>query len=331
MYQSSINIKPETISIITPSYNQGVFLAETIKSVISQEGDFVLDYIIVDGGSTDNSIKVIKQYEQMLEQGLWHVKCAHITFRWVSEKDHGQTDALMKGFAMAEGAVLAWICSDDVYLPETLQAVHNFFHENSSAALLYGDAYYCDTAGTTIGHYPVEEFKFGKLAYFNFFCQPSTFFRREAFEAAGGLNSSLNFAMDYDLFVRIGKNLPCCYLRQYLSKYRLHNTSKTICNDALYKNHEESLRIAIKHFGWAPLNRVYGSCNYYCLAQLPKFLTRIRPIVILTSLIVTIFRSLLLNRGVRKNDLQLLTFANSRKLFVKREDILLGEQGSKSP
>lgn len=313
------------ISIVTTSYNQGSFLAETIESVISQEGNFVLDYIIIDGGSADHSVKIIERYEQMLEQGEWDIKCRGITFRWLSEKDKGQTDALIKGFTMAKGGILAWLCSDDTYLPGALQAASSFFHENPSTALLYGDACYCDTVGAIIGRYPVEEFNLDKLAYFNFFCQPSTFFRSEPFKAVGGLNPSLLFAMDYDLFIKIGKRFTCRYLPQSFSKYRLHEASKTIRDDLLCASHEETLLLALKHFDWAPMNFVYGSCNYYCLSRLPKFLTKVRPALICSVIVFTLFRSLCMNRGVKKKDLQLLTVANIRKLFMKREEILLGQ------
>ncbi len=312
------------ISIVTPSFNQGSFLSETIESVIGQEGDFRIDYVIMDGGSTDGSIEILKRYERLLSEGGWRVRCGGIRYRWVSEKDNGQTDALIKGFRLAEGEILGWLNSDDAYLAGTIQTVTAFFRQNVGIELLYGDAHYCDTEGKIIGRYPVENFDIRKLAYFNFICQPATFFSKKSFEAVGGLDGGLNFAMDYDLFVRIVKRFKCCYLPQFFSKYRLHESSKTILNDVLFENHEEAVRLALKHFGWAPANLVYGSCNYYCLSRLPKPLTRFRFLVVGASLFCTLFRSLRLNRGVRKNDLQLLRWANFRKLFVDRMGILLG-------
>lgn len=312
-----------TISIITPSFNQGDYLAETIESVLGQEGEFHIDYIVVDGASTDDSVEIIRRYEKLLERGEWPIKCRGINYRWISEKDRGQTDALMKGFRQAEGTILAWLCSDDTYMPGTLKAAATFFSGNPDVSLLYGDAYYCDTAGNIIGSYPVENFDLNKLAYFNFICQPSTFFRGEAFEAVGGLDDSLHYAMDYDLFIRVGKRFLCRYLPQFFSKYRLHEASKTIRDDVLFDSHEEALRLALRHFDWAPLNFVYGSCKYYCRFRLPGILTKFRPLIACMVLGCTTFRSLRLNRGVRKNDLQLLTFANIRKLFKKREEILV--------
>lgn len=311
-------------SIITPSCNQAAFLAETIESVLGQEGDFHLDYIIVDGASNDGSVDIIKHYEKLLAGGHWPARCRGLRFRWLSEKDGGQTEALMKGFGMAEGEILAWLNSDDVYLPGTLQVVSEFFRDHPTTSLVYGEAHYCDPCGELVGRYPTQEFDLEKLAWFNFFCQPSTFFRKPAFKAVGGLDQSLRYAMDYDLFVKIGKRFACGYLPRPLSKYRLHESSKTMFDANLFKNHDEALYLALKHFGWAPLNRVYGSCNYLCLSRLPALLTKVRPLVIGVTLLCTVPRSLWLNRGVRRADLRLLRWSSLRKIFMNRIEILRG-------
>jgi glycosyltransferase involved in cell wall biosynthesis len=313
-------------SIITPSYNQGEYLAETIESVISQTGDFSVDYVIVDGGSNDNSVDIIRHYDTLLQQGEWPISCRGITYRWLSEKDKGQTNALMKGFRMARGEILAWLCSDDTYLPGALQTAATFFNDHPDTGLLYGDAHYCDTAGTIIGRYRTEEFDLDTLASFNFICQPSTFFRRDVFEAVGGLEESLHFAMDYDLWIRIGSQFPCRYLSQFLSMYRLHEASKTIRDEALRENIEAGLRVAIKYFDWAPLTRVYALCHCSCKFSLPTFLSKFRLVVIFSALICTLFRSIWLNRGFRRNDLMLLNRSNFRKLFKSRSEVMTGKQ-----
>ena len=317
------------ISIITPSFNQGEFLAETIESVISQAGDFLLDYIIVDGGSIDNSVTIIRHYESQLLQGTWPVACNGITFRWTSEKDSGQSDALMKGFSRANGDIIAWLNSDDTYQPGALETVISFFNSNRQAGLLYGDARYCDKSGTIIGRYNTEEFNFDRLAWFNFICQPSAFFSKEAFNAVGGLDESLHFAMDFDLWVRIGTRFPCHYLPRFFSTYRLHDSSKTISTTCLYENCEEALHLTIKYFGWAPLTRVYNSCNAYCRAQLPTSLTKFQSIVITATIFCTVLRSLRLNRGFCKQDLKLIHRANFRKLFKSRIEIMTGSKGER--
>lgn len=306
------------LSIVTPSYNQGHFLAETIESVIGQEGNFLLDYVIVDGASTDNSVDIIRRYEQLLHNGKWPVKCRGIQYRWISEKDKGQTDALAKGFRMSKGAILAWLNSDDTYLPGALQAVTDFFLRNPATGLLYGDSYYLDPHGTIIGKHRTASFDRDKLAYFNFVCQPSAFFRRDVFEAAGGLDETLHFAMDYDLWIRIGQRFTCHYQPHFYSVYRLHEASKTICDDTLWQNSEEGLRVAMKYYDWAPLTRVYNSCTFSCRTRLPPLLARYRLVVIVTAIACTLTRSIQLNRGIRKNDLKLLNRKNFRKLFKDR-------------
>lgn len=314
------------ISIITPSFNQGGYIAETIESVLTQEGDFTLDYLIIDGGSDDDSVSIIKHYERLLAEGGIATKCRGIRYRWFSENDSGQAEALMKGFHLAEGEILAWINSDDVYLPGTLNVVSQWFRDNPESALFYGAAHYTDESGKIIGRYPTEKFDLKKLAYFNFFCQPSTFFRRNVFENVGGLDDSLNYAMDYDLFIRIATRYPCSYTPAFFSKYRLHETSKTMNSESLLKYHEEILHLTLKHFNWAPLNQVYGFCNYYIASRLPIFLQKLRFVVIGSSFFCTVVHSIRLNRGLKRQDLKLLNQANLKKIFQNRLGIIRGRQ-----
>jgi len=315
-----------TISIVTPSYNQGEFLAETIESVISQAGDFVVDYIIVDGGSADNSVDIIRQYDSLLQRAAWPVRCRKIKFRWMSEKDRGQTDALMKGFRMATGDIFAWLNSDDTYLPGALQTATGFFSDHPEVGLMYGDACYCDQSGITIARYRTDDFDLDRLASSNIICQPSAFLRRDAFDAVNGLDKSLQFAMDYDLWIRIGRRFPCRHIPRLLATYRLHDSSKTISCDTLYKNCEESLAVTIRHFGWAPLTRIYTSCRVLCQAHLPGLFRHSRVICAAAAIACTIIRSLYLNRGIHRNDLKLLNRGNFRKLFKSRVEIMTGKQ-----
>ncbi len=313
-----------TISIITPSYNQGAFLAETIESVISQQGDFIIDYIIVDGGSSDNSVDIIRRYDSLLKTGLCRIGCRGITFRWISEKDHGQTSALMKGFRMVQGEILAWLNSDDTYLPGALQSAVDFFRAKPDAALVYGDACFTDVAGSVISNYRTAEFDLVKLASANIICQPAAFFRREAFEAVGCLDETLHFTMDYDLWIRLGKRFPCYHIQQMLATYRLHETSKTINSDTLISNSEESLDVTRRHFCWAPITRIYTSCSILCQARLPGILGQNRLFVTTAAIACAIILSIYLNRGFHRNDLKLLNRDNFRKLFKSRLEIMTG-------
>jgi glycosyltransferase involved in cell wall biosynthesis len=318
------DIGPEfpIISIVTPSYNQGPFLAETIESVIGQEGDFSIDYIIVDGGSSDNSIDIVKLYDALLKQGKWPVRCKEIQFRWMSEVDGGQANALTKGFRMATGGIFVWLNSDDTYLPGALQTAADFFSGNSEVGLMYGDACYCDQSGITIGRYRTDDFDLDRLASTNIICQPAAFLRRDAFEAVGGLDETLQFAMDYDLWIRIGRRFLCRHVPRILATYRLHDSSKTISSDTLYKNCEESLAVTIRHFGWAPLTRIYTSCRVLCQARLPGLFRRNRWTCAAAAIACAVLRSLCMNRGIHRNDLKLLTGTNFRKLLKSRLEIM---------
>jgi len=315
---------PLAFSIVTPSFNQGEFLAQTIESVLSQAGDFSIDYQIMDGGSRDDSVEIIRKYDNLLQSGEWPVACKGITYRWVSEKDAGQTGAIMKGFDRGSGEILAWLNSDDTYLPGALQAAADAFGATPELGLLYGDAYYCDSAGAVVGKYRTDDFDLDKLVYYNIICQPSAFFRKDAFEAVGGLDKSLNFAMDFDLWIRLGQRFPCRHLPQFLSVYRLHESSKTIREETLFENSEEALRLAMKYFDWAPLTRVYNSCNFYCRSRLPDGIVRIRALLAIATVGCTVLRSLWLNRGLRKGDWALLNKENFGKLRKSRIDIMTG-------
>ena len=312
-------------TIITPSYNQGAFLAETVESVISQQGDFFIDYIIIDGGSSDNSIDIIKRYNALLQNGEWPIKCGGLTYRWMSERDKGQTEALMKGFRMAQGEIFAWLNSDDTYLPEALQTIADFFRNHPDTGLVYGDARYCNATGAAIGSYRTAEFDIDKLAFSNIICQPAAFFRKDVFAAVGGLDKMLEFVMDYDLWIRIGRLFPCHHVPKILATYRLHGNSKTINSETLIKNSEESLAVTIRYFGWAPLTRVYTSCSIRCKAKLPGVFSRSCLAVTIASLVCTLYRSLRMNRGFNKNDLKLLNRENFRKLLKSRIEIMTGK------
>ena len=311
-------------TIVTPSYNQGAFLGRTIESVLNQEGDFRIDYIIMDGGSDDNSVEIIRSYQKRVESGEYKILCNGITLRWISEKDGGQGDAIRKGFLMAKGTILAWLNSDDFYMPEAFQSVVDIFRNNSEISLIYGDCGYCDEHGNAIGRYPAAEFDFARLASFNFIPQPSTFFRLDAYHAAGGLDDSLRYVMDFDLVIRICKGAVCHYLPHQLSCYRLHGDSKTVMEDGLFDNHEEALRVVIKYFSWAPFNLLYGSCSSYFDQHIPDGMKKSRLLRIVISLAAALIRSLWLNHGIDLRDLKLLNRENLRKLFITRREILLG-------
>ena len=312
---------PRTVSVVTPSYNQGRFLPETIESVLSQEGNFFLDYLVIDGGSTDDSVAVIRRYDSLLAGGKWPFRCRGIRYRWVSERDRGQSDAIAKGFRMAQGEILAWLNSDDTYYPGSISRAVALFDRDPDAQVVYGMAHFTDENGEVVGKYPTEPFDHRRLATFNFICQPSVFFLRSAFEDAGGLDTGLRYVLDYDLWIRMGARRRFAYLPEFLSTYRLHDVSKTMAAGDAAANHEEALQAVLKHYGWAPANRVFASCHHRLKSRLPASVGRADALLVPLSLTIAAVRYVRLNRGVRREDLEMLRPRNVRKMFMKPVDI----------
>jgi glycosyltransferase involved in cell wall biosynthesis len=202
------------ITIVTPSFNQAPYLEQTLRSVLDQ-GYPDLEYLVLDGGSTDGSVELIRKYQKQIS---W----------WRSEKDQGQSAAIREGFARATGEVLAWINSDDWYEPGALQAVGEAFARDASIDIVHGSIHYVDSAGRRLydGHM-VTDLRI--LAWESEFpAQQALFWKRAIYERAGGLDPALRFAMDFDLLVRM---LRCgarvAKLRPVLANFRLHPQSKT--------------------------------------------------------------------------------------------------------
>lgn len=201
------------ISIVTPSFNQGQYLEETLKSVLSQ-GYADLEYIVIDGGSTDDTLDVIKRYEPEI---------AH----WVSEKDRGQSDAINKGLRRATGEIVTWLNSDDMFMPNALHRAARHFQE-SDAALIHGKSELFGNGfdGLVKGS-DGEDLESRYLAGMPY-PQPASFFRRSVLLEQGYLDETLHYGMDYDLLARIALNYPIRKVPDVFSRYRLHDESKSI-------------------------------------------------------------------------------------------------------
>ncbi len=310
-----------TVSVVTPSFNQGCFLAQTMESVLSQEGDFLLDYLVVDGGSTDESLEVIRRYEEAIDSGCHEIRCAGIRFRWVSERDNGQADAIAKGFRMATGDILCWLNSDDIFYPGALQIVAGHFAADEECGCLYGRTMYTDEDGTFISEYPTQTFDLSILPVRNFICQPATFFKRSAYEAVGGVDPTLRYSMDYDLWIRMTKVARFCYLPELLATYRLHTQSKSVSPAESVANHAEGLATTVRHFGWAPVSKVYGYCSFFALHSLPAPFNRVKLIRGIVAAMHTVFKYLHLNQGINLNDLRVLSLTNIWKFLSGWEDV----------
>ncbi len=206
------------VSIVTPSYNQAQFLEATIRSVLSQDYP-CLEYIIVDGGSTDGSLEIIQKYADRL---AW----------WVSEPDRGQTDAINKGFAHAHGEIFAWLNSDDTYEPDAVRGAVQFLLEHPQVGMVYGDANFIDEEGRVIGKFDARQTDYRRLRRgYVHIPQQAAFFRASLWHQIGPLDPSFYFAMDYDLWVRIAARAPIVYVPRTWANFRLHLHGKTLVAD----------------------------------------------------------------------------------------------------
>ncbi len=251
------------ISIVTPSYNQGQFIEETIRSVLLQ-GYPNLEHIIIDGGSTDNSVEIIKKYEQWLTY-------------WVSEPDKGQTDAIQKGFNLSTGVVWNWLNSDDLLEPLALQTIGNAYLNNPLATIYSGELTVFGTGETYLHPKCFEKLSDLICIWENWYTpQPSIFLSSNHVRKVNGLNISLRYAMDYELYLRLGKipNFHTHDVDAPVARFRIHSLSKTSSQNLKFK--EEILNVfddfACKNIslmpkGWRKSRKIF---NYHLSLDLAK-------------------------------------------------------------
>jgi glycosyltransferase involved in cell wall biosynthesis len=203
------------VSIVTPSYNQGRFIRATIESVLTQ-GYPNIEYFVVDGGSTDETLSILQEYGDRL--------------RWFSEPDKGQTDAINRGIRMASGEIIAYVNSDDVYLPGAIATVVEEFGRHPGVDFIYGDFHAIDEDGAILSRVKTIPFDPNILLYdANFISQPASFYRRRLFDLIGLFDDSLQYLMDYEFFLRAARRkVGFRLVRQYLSAIRYHGECKTL-------------------------------------------------------------------------------------------------------
>jgi len=206
------------VSIVTPSFNQQRYLKETILSVINQDYP-ALEYFVIDGGSTDGSVDIIKKNQNKLAG-------------WVSESDLGQTDAINKGFDRCQGEIMAWINSDDIYQVGAISSAVEFLQAHPEIGMVYGDTDLIDEDSHRIGRFNAKQTNYQRLMRGGVYIpQPAAFWRRDLWEKSGPLDTSFYFAMDYDLWVRFAKIAPIQYVPQLWASFRIHDGGKTIVSD----------------------------------------------------------------------------------------------------
>ena len=234
-----------TVSIVTPSFNMGRFIEETIQSVVTQDYPHI-EYMVMDGGSTDATLAILRQFEGKL--------------RYTSGKDGGQANAINRGFAESTGEIFAFLNADDTYLPGAVGTAVRHLRANPSVGAVYGEAYYAQEDGTVVERYPTEAFDYERLNRNCYICQPAAFMRRSAFSAIGGMDESLHYALDYDLWMRMGKAYPLLKVDDYLATSRMHAGNKTL--GSRRRVFMEILTLAKTHYGYVPFDWVHGYASY---------------------------------------------------------------------
>ena len=258
------------VSVVTPSYNRAGFLEETIDSVLSQSYPRI-EYIIVDGGSTDGSLDIIRRYADQL---AW----------WLSEPDQGQTDAINKGFAHATGEIFAWLNSDDTYLPQAVAEAVAVLQASPETGMVYGDANLVDEEGRVIGQFPARQTDYQRLRRgYVHIPQQASFFRAALWRRVGPLDPSFYFAMDYDLWVRLAKIASLRYYPRTWANFRLHGGAKSLTADD--RCWPEMVRVHRREGGsWFSWLVFKAAVRPYIYAWLPwRFRTWLRGFLLLAA------------------------------------------------
>ncbi len=257
----------QIISIISPSYQQAKYLGEAISSVITQVGDFYIDYQVMDGGSTDGSVEVIKQLEQNLQSsastqeidGLKYyipesdsmIKCLGVSFRWVSRQDKGQAAAISEALDNAKGQIFSYLNSDDVYEAGAIATIIDSFAQNPEADVIYGNAFYINSQGKITGMYPPMDINAQSIDETCVISQPSAFIRMKAIEQYGKFNPRIKNSLDYEYWLRLWHaGAKFKYIRPVLSSTRIHSETKTQTNR--WRINMESLAAVSHHNGSVP-------------------------------------------------------------------------------
>ncbi|AFY90063.1 glycosyl transferase family 2 [Chroococcidiopsis thermalis PCC 7203] len=217
LLKAKTNLSLPLVSIITPSYNQGKFIRKTIESVLTQNYEKI-EYWVIDGGSTDETISILKEYE------------SDSRFHWISESDRGQSDAINKGLARIKGEIFSWLNSDDVLVQNALFKVVSAWMEAEQPSIIYGLARFIDECDNDLGLCPRQcpDMTLEKIIAWKYHLpQPAVFAPVESVREVGGIDLSLHYAMDFDLWIKLAEKIPLKHISYNLALFRLHSASKT--------------------------------------------------------------------------------------------------------
>jgi len=233
------------VSIVTPSYNMARYLPETIESVLSQDYPRI-EYIIIDGGSTDATPEIASRYQDRLS--------------YQSGKDMGPSDAAYQGFRRGHGEILAWLNADDSYLPGAVRTAVDYLKAHPDVDVVYGEGWWIDEDGKIISRYPTLPFDAKVLERDCFICQPAAFMRASAYRRCE-LDPNINRSFDYDLWIRMAKaGLRFASIPDYLANSRMHGGAKTIYErDIVFQT---SMNLLQHHYGYIPLSWIFGYTAY---------------------------------------------------------------------
>ena len=229
------------VSIVTPCFNAARYIQETVESVLGQDYPRI-EYIVMDAGSTDGTLEILKRYEGRL--------------KLVSEPDHGTADAVNRGFALSHGEIFTYLNADDVLLPGAISTVVRNFEGD----VVYGDGWWIDESGTRLAPYPVRDFDASLLSRECFLCQPASFLRRQAFESAGRMDPTLQLTYDYELWMRLSKTCQFRRIEGTLALSRMHRDNKSLGQRGPV--FRETFQILRRHYGYVPFKWIYAYLCY---------------------------------------------------------------------
>ncbi len=256
--QKGNNLAPEQklekrrplITVITPSYQQGQFIERTLRSVLEQ-GYPRLQYLVVDGGSTDDTLGILERYKKLYPESFWYV----------SESDRGQAHALNKGLALARGKIIGWLNSDDTYSAGSLLAIAAAFEEQPKCGVIYGHGRYISEEDDDLGAYATRrDCNLLTLADDCPICQPTLFWLRSLAERGIGLDETLQYCMDYDLWIRLSRETRFGFVDRLLACSRMYPANKTSrCRAAVL---DEIIDVVKRHYGYLPHSWALGRASY---------------------------------------------------------------------